>query len=97
VWLINSQRDTGSDRRMLEGTVQSVSHTAVWVLMDETFFPGLASGSPFVSQHTGQVVGMLIAGSLRGRRLLLGAHPIDSIVRLAESADELVNIEEYRR
>ena len=77
--------------------MQSASHTAVWVLMDKPFNPGLASGSPFVSQHTGQVVGMLIAGSLRGRRLLLGAHPIESIVHLAESADELFKIDEYRR
>jgi hypothetical protein len=96
VWLINGQRDTDSGQRMQEGTVHSVSHTAVWVLMDKSFYPGLASGSPFVSQHTGQVVGMLIAGSVRGRRLLLGVHPIHSLVRLAESADEF-KIDEYSR
>jgi len=97
VWLINGQTSAKSDRRMQAGTVQSVSHTAMWVLMDRSFYPGLASGSPFVSQHTGQVVGMLIAGSVRGRRLLLGAHPIDSIVRLAESAERSFTIEGYRR
>jgi hypothetical protein len=97
VWLINGQRDADSGQRMQEGTVHSVSHTAVWVMMDKSFYPGLASGSPFVSQHTGQVVGMLIAGSLRGRRLLLGAHPIDSLVRLAESADGFFEIDEYSR
>lgn len=97
VWLINGQRGADSDHHRLEGTVQSVSNTAVWVLMDKLFYPGLASGSPFVSQHTGQAVGMLIAGTLRGKRLLLGAHPIGSIVQLAESADEFPKLSEYRR
>ena len=96
VWLMDGQRDTDSGQRMQEGTVHSVSHTAVWVLMDKSFYPGLASGSPFVSQHTGQVVGMLIAGSLRGRRLLLAVHPIHSLVQLAESTDEF-KIDEYSR
>jgi len=88
VSLCSGQGDGGGGPRVLEGTVQSVGDTAVWVLMDQSFYPGLASGSPFVSQHTGQVVGMLIAGSLRGRRLLLAAHPIHSLVGLAEPADE---------
>ena len=83
-------------RRILEGTVQSVSDAAVWVLMDELFNPGLMSGSPFVSQHTGQVVGMAIAVNPRGGRLLLGVHPIGSIVQLAESATEFPKLSEYR-
>jgi hypothetical protein len=58
----------------------------VWVLMDETFEAGLMSGSPLISQHSGQVVGMAIAISLRGSRVMIGCHPIGSIVRLAESA-----------
>jgi hypothetical protein len=85
------------DQRILEGTVQSVSDKAVWVLMDESFNPDGLSGSPFVSQHTGQVVGMAIAKNLRGGRLLLGVHPIGSIVQLAESAAEFPKISEYRR
>lgn len=97
VWLINSRKGSSRDQCTLEGTVQSVNDTAVWVLMDRLFYPGMMSGTPFVSQHTGQVVGMLIAGSPRGKRLLLGAHPINSIVRLAESAGEFPKISEYRR
>lgn len=85
------------DRRILQGTVQSVSDVAVWVLMDETFNPSLMSGSPFVSQHTGQVVGMLIAVTPRRTRLLLGVHPIGSIVRLAESATESIEMTKYQR
>jgi len=74
--------------RVLEGTVQSASDRAVWVLMDDRFNPGQLSGSPFVSQHTGQAVGMVLAMTPRGTHLLLGAHPIGSLVRLAESASE---------
>jgi hypothetical protein len=74
--------------RVLSGTVQSAGDDAVWVLMDGTFNPGLMSGSPFVSQHTGQVVGMAVAASPRLNHLLLGMHPIGSLVKLAGSATE---------
>ena len=74
--------------RVLSGTVQSLSDTAVWVLMDDTFNPGLMSGSPFVSQHTGQVVGMAVAASPRIGHLLLGTHPVGHLVQLARSAEE---------
>jgi hypothetical protein len=74
--------------RVLSGTVQSISDTAVWVLMDDTFNPGLMSGSPFVSQHTGQVVGMAVAASPRLDRLLLGMHPVGHLVQLARSAQD---------
>ncbi|MCP4538452.1 MAG: hypothetical protein GY832_15055 [Chloroflexi bacterium] len=84
------------NHRVLEGTVQSVSDVAVWVLMDETFNPGSMSGSPFISQHTGQVVGMLIAVTPRRTQLLLGAHPIGSIVRLAELATESILMTDYQ-
>ncbi len=87
---------SGVDGRILEGTVQSVDDVAVWVLMDETFNPSSMSGSPFVSQHTGQVVGMLIAFTPRRTRLLMGVHPIGSLVRLAESATVSIEMDEYR-
>jgi hypothetical protein len=85
------------EERVLEGTVQSVSDVAVWVLMDEAFAPGLMSGSPFISQHTGQVVGMLIAVTPRRTRLLMGMHPIESIVQLAESRTESIKMDDYQR
>jgi hypothetical protein len=97
VSLFSGLGDGHDGRRILEGTVQSVSDTAVWVLMDELFNPGLMSGSPFFSQHTGKVVGMAIAVNPRGGRLLLGAHPIGSIVQSAESAAEFPELSEYWR
>ena len=97
--------DGHGGRRVIDGTVQWASETTAWVLMDEeTFHPGMMSGSPFVSQHTGQVIGMAVAVAPRGYRLFprryqveVGMHPIGSIVQLAESADEFPKIREYLR
>lgn len=97
--------DGNGGRRVLDGTVQWASENTAWVLMDEeTFHPGMMSGSPFVSQHTGQVIGMAVAVAPRGYRLFprryqveVGMHPIGSIVQLAESADVFPKIREYLR
>jgi hypothetical protein len=97
VALCSGQGDGGGGPHVLEGTVQSVSDTAVWVLMDELFNPGLMSGSPVLSGHTGQVVGMAIATSPRRGQLLIGLHPIGSIVRLAGSATEYPRMAEFQR
>jgi len=97
VSLFSGLGDGHSGRRILEGTVQSVDDTAAWVLMDQWFNPGLMSGSPLLSQHTGQVVGMAIAVTPRRHRLLLGVHPIGSIVQLAGSATGFPKLSEYRR
>jgi len=93
------------DGRVLNGTVQSAGQTGAWVLMDEeTFNPALMSGSPFVSQHTGRVVGMAVAATRRHYRLfpqryrvVLGMHPIGSIVQSAESVEEFPRINEFQR
>ena len=69
-----------------EGTVQSVDDKAFWMLTDRWFNPAQMSGSPIVSQHTGQVVGMVVVGSPRLGRILLGAHPIGSLTSLASAA-----------
>ncbi len=79
------------------GTVQTAGPQAVWVVMDEAFDPSGLSGSPFVSTHTGKVVGMVIAATRRGEHVLLGAHPIGSLVRLAEAATEFPLISTYRK
>jgi hypothetical protein len=97
VVLCSGQGDGGGGPRVLEGTVQSVSDTAVWVLMDGLFNPGLMSGSPVLSEHTGQAVGMAVATSPRRGQLLIGLHPIGSIVRLAGSATEFPRMAEFQR
>jgi hypothetical protein len=83
--------------RALRGTVQSVDGAGVWVLMDELFDAGGMSGSPLLSDHTGQVVGMAIAASYRRGHTLLGFHPIGSIVGHINEAATYPKIADYRR
>ena len=94
VTLYSGLGDGRGGLRMHEGTVQSVEDRAFWVLMDRWFNPSQMSGSPFVSQHTGQAVGMVVVGSPRLGRILLGAHPIGSLVDLATSATEFPALSE---
>lgn len=97
VSLFSGLGDANGGRRELQGTVLSADEKAVFVLMDDWFNPGLMSGSPLLSQHTGQVVGMAVAAQQRGDRILLGFHPIGSIIKLAESATEFPKLADYRR
>lgn len=83
--------------RVFSGAVLSVDPHAVWVVMDEAFDPSGLSGSPFLSQHTGKVIGMAIATTRRGGKVLLGFHPIDSLVEKAKAAQTFPKIADYRR
>ena len=97
VSLFSGLGDGHGNRRELMGTVQSVDAKGIWVLMDDMFNAGRMSGSPLVSQHTGQVVGMAIAVVPRADRIEIGFHPIGHIVQVAEAAREFPKIAEYRR
>jgi hypothetical protein len=83
--------------RVLEGAVLSVDPIAVWVMMDDAFEPSGLSGSPFLSQYTGKVIGMAIATTKRGGKVLLGLHPIGSLVEKAAAAQAFLKISDYRR
>jgi hypothetical protein len=91
VTLVNDQP------RRFDGAVLSSYSTAIWVVMDEEFEPSGLSGSPFVSQHTGQVIGMAIATMRNGDKVLLGLHPIGSLVEKAEAAQVFPKMADYRR
>jgi hypothetical protein len=98
VWLFSGV--AGRPGRRLAGTVQSSDERAFWVLMDERFEPSQMSGSPMVSQHSGRVVGMVLVGSPRRGRLLIGAQPIGSLKRRAASETQglvLPNLDERPR
>ena len=83
--------------RVFQGVVLSVDPGAVWVVMDEAFDPSGLSGSPFLSQHTGKVIGMAIATTKRGGKVLLGLHPIGSLVEKAKAALTFPKIADYHR
>jgi hypothetical protein len=77
------------------GVVQSVDVNGIWALMDDAFDAGGMSGSPLLSQHTGQVVGMAVAVDYSRSRVRIGFHPIGSIVEKAEAAVKFPRIHEY--
>ncbi len=82
-----------------EGTVYTVDENGVFVLMDTaSLTPDGMSGSPIISQHTGKVVGMVIAGVVWSRtRWLIGMHPIGHIVKLAEEAVDFPKMADFER
>ncbi|MBI5080784.1 MAG: hypothetical protein HZB17_05715 [Chloroflexi bacterium] len=97
VSLFSGLGDDQGNRRELQGTVFDVEAQGFWVVFDEWFDPGMMSGSPVMSQHTGNVLGMAIVMSPRGDRMTIGFNPIGNLVKQAEGAKEFVKIEEYRR
>lgn len=104
VSLFSGVGDPPIERYELAGTVVSADEHAAWALMDkESFNPGMMSGSPVLSHHTGQVVGMAVAASPRLTRLyptryriLIGLNPIGSIVDKAQIADSFPAFHEYQ-
>ncbi len=68
---------------ILQGTVESVDQQGAWIRMDEIFAPGLMSGSPVISQHSGRVVGMAIAVRPNLGAISIGINPIDAIINHA--------------
>lgn len=83
--------------RRFDGAVLSSDPSAVWVVMDEVFDPSGLSGSPFISLYTGKVIGMAIATTRRGGKVLLGLHPIGSLVEKAQAAKTFPKIADYHR
>jgi hypothetical protein len=81
------------------GTVYSVSDEGVFVLMDEANVdPNGMSGSPVISQYTGKVVGMVIAGVIWSRtRWLIGFHPVAHLLTQASAAVEFPKITDFHR
>lgn len=96
VILFSGLGDGAGGQRPLAGTVQTVDEFGGWMLMDEVFDAGGMSGSPILSEHTGQVVGMTMAVTTRRDRILIGFHPIGHLVALAEAATEFPKLAEYR-
>ena len=76
----------------------AVHPTAVIIYMDVVDLnPAGMSGSPIISQHTGQVVGMALGAALRGKRWLIGVHPIGHLMELAETATVFPRIADFVR
>lgn len=77
------------------GTILESDRNGAWAVMDEAFEPGMMSGSPVVSFHTGRVVGMALAAGLREGHTIIGIHPIGSLVEKGLEAVDLIPLSEY--
>jgi hypothetical protein len=78
--LYSGRGDARDGQRVLHGVVESIDANGVWIRMDGWFDPGGMSGSPVFSQHTGQVVGMIVAVSPRIGTVVIGVNPIGVIL-----------------
>ncbi len=68
------------------GTVTVVGETYFWAQMDEAFAPHGMSGSPALSAHTGQVVGMAMVGGTYAGVTTIGFSPVGALVQTAQEA-----------
>ncbi len=73
-------------RAPVPATVRQVEARAIWLETDIWFPPGLSSGGPVLSEHTGGVLGMAIAARFVGTHLLIGLHPTASLLQHLEQA-----------
>lgn len=84
-------RFTGPDggSKSWPGVVMKVDRDAIWIQLDDVMKPYGFSGCPVISQHTGQVIGMAIAGWQKAPTRM-GLHPIGSLVEKARAALERI-------
>ncbi|OGO15108.1 MAG: hypothetical protein A2Z14_17945 [Chloroflexi bacterium RBG_16_48_8] len=97
VMLYSGLGDGSGGMSVYSGTIMRVDRNGAWAVMDDDFSPAGMSGSPFLSEHTGKVVGMAIVAGSSGGRLMIGMHPIGSLVEKAESASNYPKIQDYQR
>ena len=97
VSLFSGISEAQSGLRTFSGSVQAVDRYGAWVLMDDAFQPGLMSGSPILSMHTGKVVGMAISAAQTDAGMMIGMHSIASLVEKAQSASVFPKLIDYRR
>jgi hypothetical protein len=79
------------------GTVHTADAKGVWLLMDNPFEPGRMSGSPILSAHTGNLVGMALAAAYRELGLFIGITSIENLVGHAERAELFPSLAEFTR
>lgn len=76
------------------GAVFRSEPSGAWAVMDEQFEAALTSGAPVFSSHTGLVVGMALVAGSRDGQLVLGMHPIGSIVQKGLAAEHAIPLAE---
>jgi hypothetical protein len=75
----------GGSQRWAGRVMRVDGDEAIWIQLDEAFDPRGSSGCPVLSQHTGKVLGMVVAGT-HTAPVVLGLHPIASLVEKIEAS-----------
>lgn len=81
VWFVDKDGSTSAaDQRVVSGSVTLESPLALVIELDEEIKLQSQSGSPFISQETGKVIGILSSAGQDGDRLKLIAAPVKKMV-----------------
>lgn len=84
-------KPSNAHREQFSGIAENVEIGSVIVRMDSLPSPGMMSGSPVLSAHTGKVVGILVSGYWQfGRLTGIGVNPIAIILAAARQSQECV-------
>jgi hypothetical protein len=84
--LVFGQSDNGAGgSKSYPGVVISVTPEAIWIQLDDSFESYGFSGCPVISQYTGRVIGMAVAG-VNKPPVVMGLHPVSSLVEKAKAA-----------
>ena len=85
VWVFGRSGDGAGGSKGWPGVVMQVDPEVTWLQMEDSFYPVGFSGCPAVSQYTGRVIGMVLAGADRSP-VVMGLHPVGSLVEKAQKA-----------
>lgn len=89
--------EAAREQTPLLGTIFMVDRRGAWAAMDTTFEPGLMSGSPVLSAHTGRVVGMAVVAGQQQGQTVIGIVPIGSLLEKALAAREFPALSDFAR
>jgi hypothetical protein len=82
VWFVDKDgSQSAKEQRVIGGQVRLVSPLALMIVLDDTLALQSQSGSPFISQKTGKVIGLLSLGGEKDGELQLIAAPVSRIVK----------------
>ena len=81
IWLPNKDFEQEIGYRLIEGTIIDSSPKMITIKMDEEFPLQSQSGSPFISQQTGKVIGILASAHRPGGELHIIAAPVINLYK----------------
>lgn len=70
IWFPDKNKTTDLGYELVEGTVSKACEEFLLVILDQDINLQSRSGTPILSQRTGKVIGILVGGDKRNRRLL---------------------------